>query len=200
MKGSGTFIARILIVSCTLICMTALPDAVCYAESRASSRLARILVGRSEVARQQRIAALADDVAGRIKVMDDLIYAIDHHAQAAAEGKRIPPSFAELMNVVVQIKRPQAKQAVIGLLECPHAEVAAVAADVLGRNKIYEAIDPLKQQVQRSEFESRYGFRFNLVLRRGANGASRRDRVLGGTGKKTGRTIASRAESAARES
>ena len=150
---------------CACLCLFVLPDlaSVSGAESRANSRLARILVGRSEVSRQKRLAALEHDVAGRIEVMDDLIYALDYHAQAAADGKELPSSFAVLADVVAQIDRSQARNAVIGLLDCSRADVAIIAADVLGRHHIYEAIEPLKRQVERPEFEALYGFRFSLV-------------------------------------
>ena len=149
---------------CVLIGMIAATDvASLVAESRATSRLARILVGRNEGIRQQRIGALARDVARRIDVMEDLIYAVGYHADAVADGKQLPPSFAGLVDVITQINRPEAKQAVIDLLDCTDPGVALIAADALGRHKIYEAIDPLKNQVKREDFDSMYGFRFSLV-------------------------------------
>ncbi len=148
-----------------LIATTIAPQliSVASAERPRQTRLARILVGRNEVNRQKQLAALSGNVAKRIEVLDDLVYALNHHAEALAEGKEIPPSFSELVDVVAQVNRSQAQDAVIKLLDCPRMDVSIIAADVLGQHKIYEAIEPLKRQVDRSEFESFYGFRFNLV-------------------------------------
>ena len=38
-----------------------------------------------------------------------------------------------------------------------------VSADSLGKNKFYGAIDYLKKQIDRPEYDEMYGFRFNLV-------------------------------------
>ena len=148
-----------------LIATTIAPQliSVASAERPRQSRLARILVGRNEVNRQQQIAALSGNVAKQIKALDDLVYALNYHAKVLAEGKEIPPSFSVLVDVVAQINRPQAQDAVIKLLDCPRVDVSIIAADVLGKHKIYEAIEALKRQVERSEFESLYGYRFNLV-------------------------------------
>jgi hypothetical protein len=148
-----------------LITMTTAPhlSSVAFAQRPRRSKLARILVGRSEVSRQQQLAALSDSVRRRLEALDDLIYALQFHTEAIENGQEIPDCFAGLVDVIAKINRDTARDAVIQLLACERVDVAIIAADVLGERQIHEAIRPLIKQVDRPEFESLYGFRFNLV-------------------------------------
>ena len=169
LKGNKVHGFRPLLVLLTLSlspwCQALLLDlnSASGADRAGKSRFGRILTGRNEALRSRQLALLSEDVAARIAALDDLLFALDHFAGVADEGKDVPASVGDLVDVIVKVNRPQAKQAVIALLDSPHLKLAMIAADRLGHNQVYEAIEPLKSQVDREDYASHYGYRFNLV-------------------------------------
>lgn len=126
-------------------------------------RLTRILLGNNDRARYEQLRSLREDIGKRIEVMDDLINVANILAKRAEEKPQYSLVIGELFQVLGMIDRPKAKQALITLLDSRRMEVAMSAANALGQNRILDAIEPLKKQIDRPEYDEHYGFRFNLV-------------------------------------
>ena len=133
------------------------------AEEPGTSRLAKILVGRNESLRQQALRPLRKDLRQKIKVLEDLIFALESNIDRLKDRDQLPPSTVEIIDIVASVNRPSAKQTLTNLLDSPRADVAMIAADAMGRHQHFDAIDALKMQVERPEWKLEYGFRFNLV-------------------------------------
>ncbi len=133
------------------------------AQEIGSSRLAKVLVGRNQMLRLQALAPLQNDVAAKIAALDDLTYALRTHAEQITEGRELEQSTVELVRVLASIDRDDARQVLIEMLDCDEPAVAMICAEILGRHKVFDAIDSLKGQVERPEWKNHYGFRFNLI-------------------------------------
>lgn len=126
------------------------------------SRLVRMLTGRSEKVRLNSVFQLRHDRKRLNESLDDLIEAVGIQAESLVDSE-LPPSMAELIYLVGSIDRRESEDALVELLDSPNADIAMIAADALGRNQFYGAIDDLGRQVQREAYTERYAFRFNLV-------------------------------------
>ena len=135
----------------------------CIGASGAETRLLRMIAGSKEPIRLQGIASLKSQPDLCIANLDRLIKIAKSEATNAAAKEAVRPSLAELLNLIGSTKQPAAEQALVELLDAPNGQIAMMAANALGQNQIVGAIDPLKKQVDRPEFQSSYGFRFNLV-------------------------------------
>lgn len=129
----------------------------------AESRLVRILTGRNELNRLKSIEQLKSNSFARDRAINELIFALSKHSEQARDGRPLARSTAELVGLIATSDAPDAEQTLIRLLDCPHLHVSMLCADALGRNQCIDAIEPLKQQVDRSEWKTHYGFRFNLI-------------------------------------
>lgn len=128
-----------------------------------SRGLIRLLNGRSEAKRSQAITALGQDTRRLIESHEAILDATTRRIDATANADEIPLSTFRLMQLLGRIERPAAEDYLIELLDHERMEVAMIAADTLGQYQRFGAIEALKQQVDRAEFDSHYGFRFNLV-------------------------------------
>lgn len=129
---------------------------------RSQSRLVRMLTGRNETVRLNAVFRLRNNREARLRSVEDLLTAVAIQAEAL-RSQEIPPSLAELAYLLGTIDRPEVEAALVTLLDSENADLAMLAADVLGRNQFYGAIDDLALQTQRDEYDERYAFRFNLV-------------------------------------
>ncbi len=153
-------LSRIVLISAVLV---GGPPSLTTAESpKSKSRLVRILTGRSESVRVKTLANLQGDTHQLRESLGDLIDATKVQAKALKESD-LPPSIVQMINMIASVDTPESEAALIELLESPNVDLAMSCADALGRNKFYGAIDSLQRQIDRPEFDGRYGFRFNLV-------------------------------------
>ncbi len=132
-------------------------------DSRKGSVLYRSLIGRSETVRFRAFNRIGTDPAARRAALDDLVAAAQFQVEETPPDKLVRPSTVALINLIGEIDAPESEALLTDLLAAPHLGIAMVSADVLGRNKFYGAIDALKKQSDRPEYQSMYAFRFNLV-------------------------------------
>lgn len=130
---------------------------------RNQATLVRQLTNRNEVIRQQAMSRVSVTIEDLLTYRDALIAALRSHADETAADDVARPSTVRLVYLIGQIDHPDCESALVGLLDDDHDGIAMIAADSLGQNKRYDAIEFLKRQVDRDAFEANYGFRFNLV-------------------------------------
>ncbi len=123
----------------------------------------RTLTGRNEAIRLRVIASFDGDPASKRESLDDLIAAAKRNAGETANDELVRPSTVQLINLIGGVNSPDSESLLIELLDAPHVGIAMLSADVLGKNKFYGAIEFLKKQIDRPEYATKYGFRFNLV-------------------------------------
>ena len=131
--------------------------------SGAAKTIARVLGGRSEARKLQAIALLEQNVRQRIAVHRELIRIARANADKATGVNEIPASTYPLIRLLGSIERPATEECLIELLDCKRTEIAMASADALGEFRRFGAIEALKKQTERPEYESSYGFRFNLI-------------------------------------
>lgn len=127
------------------------------------STLLRTLTGRNEAIRLRVIASFNGDPASKRESLGDLIAATRRNAAETANDELVRPSTVQLISLIGGVDSPDSESLLIELLDAPHVGIAMLSADVLGKNKFYGAIEFLKQQVDRPDYATKYGFRFNLV-------------------------------------
>lgn len=132
-------------------------------EDRARRAVVGVLTGRSEPRRLQMIRSFATNPIRRVAAVEAIAEAAKLQAEAAAERKQIPVGTFELIHLLGKIDRPQSHSCLIDLLEAERTELVMTVIDVLGEQRCFDAIEPLKKQVEHPAYRSSYGFRFNLV-------------------------------------
>lgn len=150
------------IIATFALCSTLLPT-LASADQARESTLLRTLTGRNETIRMRTIASINGDPAMKRQALDDLITAAKRNADEVAADEVVRPSTVQLIYLIGGVGSPDSESLLIDLLDAPHVGIAMLSADVLGKNKFYGAIEFLKKQVDRPEYATRYGFRFNLV-------------------------------------
>ncbi|TWU51376.1 VWA domain-containing protein [Rubripirellula reticaptiva] len=125
--------------------------------------LFRQLTGRSEQVRLRALNHLAANPEYRRAVLPSMIEAARKHADEISAKELVRPTTVRLINLIGAIDNTDSETFLVELLSDDHVGIAMVAADILGQNKRYGAIEFLKQQIDRDEFETSYGFRYNLL-------------------------------------
>ncbi len=128
-----------------------------------NAKLIRVLSGRNETVRLRTIAALERDPPRKRRSLGDLISAVASQVKDIKADEIARPSTVRLIHLVGSVDSPQSEALLVQLLDAEHTGIAMLSADVLGKNKFYGAIEYLKKQVDRAEYASSYGFRFNLI-------------------------------------
>ena len=123
------------------------------------------------------MSQISADPSAKRAALDDLVEAAKRHAQETSNDELARPSTVNLLYLIGTVDAPESESVLVELLDADHLGIAMVAADVLGKNKFYGAIEFLKKQIDRPDYASSYGFRFNLVRWSGANGTSGFGRV-----------------------
>ncbi|MGB7327817.1 MAG: VWA domain-containing protein [Rubripirellula sp.] len=131
--------------------------------TRKDKLLARQLTGRSEQVRLRAINQLVADSEYRHSVLPTVIEAARKLAAEVSADELVRPTTVRLMNLIGAIDDSDSEAFLVELLDDDHVGIAMVAADVLAQNKRYGAIEFLKRQIDRDEFETSYGFRYNLL-------------------------------------
>lgn len=126
------------------------------------SKLTRALTGRNEAVRMRALASVNHPAVLRSAV-DDLIVAVQWNIEETDPDELVRHSTVALIYSIGRLDEPRVEEVLIEALDSPHLGISMVAADVLGKNKFYDAIGALEQQVSRPEYAENYGFRFNLV-------------------------------------
>jgi hypothetical protein len=132
-------------------------------EQRNLTTLVRQLTNRSEPIRHQAMTRVSGTSRDLLAYRQALITAVHGHAQETAADDFARPSTVRLIYLIGQIDHADCESTLIDLLDDDHAGIAMIAADALGQNKRYGAIEFLKRQIDREAFDNDYGFRFNLV-------------------------------------
>jgi hypothetical protein len=152
---------QVVFTACLLWAVFALP-AGCGEPAGRQSNLLRGLTGRSEQVRMRALASVIDPVRRR-QALGDLVTAARLLAAETSGDELARPSTVELIYRIGQVDDPESERVLVELLDAQHLGIAMVSADALGKNKFYGAIQPLRQQIDRPQYASSYGFRFNLV-------------------------------------
>jgi len=149
-----------------LVCVAAMSSVVLAdgpTARLANAKVVKVLSGKDEVRRSQAIAMLRNNPSSAEALLEPLIALARDQAEQAESTQLVSPVMVDLLHVIGKVDRPQSETLLIELLDCKQMGVSMVAADVVGTNKMISAIQPLIKQVDRAEFETSYGFRFNLV-------------------------------------
>ena len=67
------------------------------AENRGNSNLAKVLIGRNEQLRIQMLLPLENDLAAKLAALDDLVYAVEMHAEQIDQGRELTNSTVRLV-------------------------------------------------------------------------------------------------------
>ncbi len=126
-------------------------------------RLIKMLAGQNEAVRFKALAIFQNDRERAAGSLDDLAIVAQEQADAAQPDELIRASTVELIYLIGSIKSPQSESVLVELLESTHGGVAMVATDAIGKNQLQGSIEHLKRQIDRPEYGTSYGFRFNLV-------------------------------------
>ncbi len=162
MKGMRfLFTSGLLAVSVCLSVTVCLP--VNSTAREPGSKLYRQLIGNNEIVRLQALALAQRTTQQTPGVIDDLIHAANFIAEHTTAENVVWPSTVELLYTIGSFRQPESESALVELLDANHSGIAMVAADALGKYDYDGAVEFLKRQVDRPEFQSSYGFRFNLV-------------------------------------
>lgn len=162
-------LADTIIPSAYRLCSPFRPDthlaigSIAKADEASLSKLYRSLIGRSEAVRTRTLERLPKDPRSLQDSLHELVAAAKHIAEETEAIDLIRPSTVELIDLIGKIESPETETLLIELLDAEHIGIAMTTADVLGRNKFYGAIEALKQQTARPDFDAMYAFRFNLV-------------------------------------
>ena len=147
----------------SIFCIASLVVSVSGLAAEADSRLVRVLTGRNETIRLRAIAELENAPVLKRQSLDDLVAAITAQVADTDATELARPSTSRLINLIGTVDSPESETLLIELLDASHTGIAMLSADVLGKNKFYGAIEFLKKQIDRPEYASSYGFRFNLL-------------------------------------
>lgn len=137
-----------------LLLMLVAASGAADADSPKGSVLYRSLIGRNETVRFRTLNRIGTDPAVRRAALDDLVAAAQFHVEETTPDELVRPSTVALVKLIGEIDAPDSEALLTELLEAPHLGIAMVSADVLGRNKIFAAIDALKKQTNRPEYHS----------------------------------------------
>lgn len=132
-------------------------------QQRNRATLVRQLTNRNEVIRQQALTSVSGTSRDLFAYREALIAAVKDHADETGADDLSRPSTVRLIYLIGQVDHPDCESVLVELLDDDHFGISMIAADSLGQNKRYDAIEFLKRQVDRDAFETHYGFRFNLV-------------------------------------
>lgn len=127
----------------------------------AETRIVRTLTGRSEAVRMRFLESI--DPKRNPNSLVDLIEAAKQNASKTPADTLVPSSMVKLIYLIGRFEHVSAEEALTELLDAENSGIAMISADALGKNKKYNSIDALKEQVSRPAFIDSYGFRFNLV-------------------------------------
>ncbi|TWU46333.1 von Willebrand factor type A domain protein [Rubripirellula tenax] len=148
----------------SLTCWFAFAGAVVADDTDRQTRvLVRQLTGRSESVRQNAISRLVAQPKLAYEFLPALTSAAIEQTGQTQPGQLVRPSTVRLLYLIGSIDHTDAESVLVDLLDDDHTGIVMIAADSLGKNKHYGSIEFLKRQVDRPEFDSHYGFRFNLV-------------------------------------
>jgi hypothetical protein len=125
--------------------------------------LVRMLSGTNEAVRLKAVASLQHSPERCLESIEDLVSAAKLIGQGTSANEFVRPSTVQLLDLIGTVNRPEVEQTLVELLDAPHFGIAMIAANALGENQFTSAIAPLKKQVNRAEYSTSYGFRFNLV-------------------------------------
>lgn len=121
----------------------------------------RSLTGRNETVRLRVVSSI--DPKRQLQALPDLIEAAKHNSSNLEPSALVPNSTVALLYLIAEFEHISAEQALVELLDSPHAGIVMISADALGKNKKYGAIEALSDLAKRPAFGESYGFRFNLV-------------------------------------
>jgi von Willebrand factor type A domain len=139
-----------------------LPLAVVWGEDH-DTKLVKVLCGRSEEIRLRTIMQLEANPQAKREALDDLVVAADRNVSESVRTELVRPSTVRLIYLIASTESPDAESLLTELLDAEHGGIAMVTADSLGLHKYYSSIEFLKRQIDRPEYKTEYGFRFNLV-------------------------------------
>ena len=153
-------LVQILLSAALLSCALLRP---CDADDATpKTKLYRTLVGRNEAIRNRALSDFREPAAIR-DALDDLIAAAQTLASETETDEAVRPSMVNLIFLIGRVDDPVSESLLVELLDASNVGIAMVSAETLGQNKFFGAIEYLKKQVDRPEFNKKYGFRFNLV-------------------------------------
>ena len=126
-------------------------------------RLVARLSGRSEQVRIKAIAEISHSVQQKHRSLPEMVQAANLLIGELEPDDKLSISAVALIYTIASVDRLEAEEAITELLDSNHPSVVLIAADALGKNKFYGAIEKLAAMKDHPAFESSYGFRFNLV-------------------------------------
>jgi von Willebrand factor type A domain len=126
-------------------------------------RVIKMLSGQNEAVRLRTLSLLQTDRERATGLIEDLAQVAREQAEATPPGELVRASTVELLYLIGSLKTPESESVLVELLDSAHFGIAMIATDVLGKHQLASAIENLKHQIDRPEYKSSYGFRFNLI-------------------------------------
>ncbi len=166
MFDRATVIVHFLLVLCIVSLSSnrsLAQQSVSSPKTRIGEQLQRKLTGRNESIRNQTVAGLESNRPLLRDSLADVVTAAATISRSTKHDELVPPSVVRLIHLIGSVDNQLAEQGLVELLDSPHSGIAMVAAETLGQNKFHDAIDFLKQQTSRPEYQASYAFRFNLI-------------------------------------
>ena len=135
-----------------------------FAETSAKngSRLVRMLTGRSDAVREGALTRLRNSERLLASSHDELILATRTLVTEAEEGS-VSPCLVQMIDLIGQVDRPESEAVLTEWLGHANTSISMLCSESLGRHKFHGAIDAIYGQRERPDYDSYYGFRFNLV-------------------------------------
>ncbi|MDB4807260.1 VWA domain-containing protein [bacterium] len=168
-----TYPLLLVLVSCCLSVLT--PQQVCQARDPAEAAAAaehrelrksavyRGLTVDSEQTRRRTILNCRQQSIHLSAELPSLLGASRRHLKAAETENNIRTSTNQLLYLLGSLHEPEVESLFIDALDSPLLGIRLISTDILGQFQFHGAIDALKQQVSRPEYNESYGYRFNVL-------------------------------------
>ena len=139
--------------------------ALAAAEQRELRRSAvyRGLTSVSEQTRRRTILNCRQQSIHLRAELTSLVAASRQHITSSEDEKNIRTSTSQLLYLIGSLPEPEVESLFIDALDSPLLGIRLLSTDILGQFQFHGAIDALKQQASRPEYQASYGYRFNLL-------------------------------------
>ena len=127
------------------------------------SAVYRGLTSESEQTRRRTILNCRQQSIHLNSELPSLLGAARRHIKTAETENKIRTSTSQLLYLLGSLDDPEVESLLIDALNSPLLAIRLIATDILGQFQFQGAIDALKQQVSRPEYNESYGYRFNVL-------------------------------------
>lgn len=168
-----TYPLLLALASCCL--SVPLPSRSCQARDPAAAAAAaehrelrksavyRGLTSESEQTRRRTILNCRQQSIHLRSELPSLLGAARRHIKTSETENNVRTSTTQLLYLLGSLDEPEVETLFIDALNSPLMNIRMTATDILGQFQFQGAIDALKKQVSRPEYNESYGYRFNVL-------------------------------------